>query len=98
MQDRASGAGVVKETFKSPARQDVKSISPTGQCFFLQHCNYLVTSRQHEAKLLILRPVCPVEGAVLDGFCDVARCNIWRSLQVGNRPRELENPVMRTGA
>ena len=42
-----------------------------------------------------LRPVAPVERPILDSLGQVRHRQALRTLQIGNRPRHLQNPVMR---
>jgi hypothetical protein len=40
-------------------------------------------------------PITPVERTVLNCLGNMRYRNRWRALQVGNRPRNLENAIMR---
>ena len=45
----------------------------------------------------LLGPVGAVEGAILDGLAEMARLQIFRSVQVGDRARDFEDAVVGAG-
>src|SRR5262245_60397998 len=53
----------------------------------------LASSRVH----LDLRPIVPIEAAILHGLSDVLGADRWRPAEIGNRTCDLENAVVGTG-
>ena len=45
-----------------------------------------------------LNPKRPVEGAILDRFADVLGCDIGLAVEIGDRARDFQDPIVSAGA
>ena len=45
-----------------------------------------------------LYPERAIEGAILDGFADVLGCDIGLAVEIGDRARDFEDPIIGAGA